>query len=389
MIAHAIGRTIAEVRRREGVSVEELASGTGLGRELLDAVERGETLPSTAKLDRIAASLGLDAFALYEGRAVSRGLVVLPRSAQRADFRAEDLPILRRAHERAMALRDVSALLGGIERIGFERRAPGHSPASDGYDLARRLRRALGNQSGPLLELPRLAAESLEMLVVDAQLATRSLFAATVRSPNNSVAAIIINTAVEGGPPRGTRQAWLVERVSIAHELCHALFDETSGLGVDVLLDEEPRAGHARSPVEQRAGAFAAELLIPLHGLRERFGDGTQIDTQTRAGELVDEVRRDFSTPAEVTVNHLYNHGYVARVQGFREDLIVSARARDAKGAGLALRSETSPTEASLRLLHDRIRRAYEAGLLTDGAARTLLEMDAGEPLPWDVDVSR
>ena len=75
MLAQNIGRAFEVARTRLGMSLEELASKTLLDAALLGSIERGERLVSTAKLDRIASVLGIDAFALYEGREVERTLV--------------------------------------------------------------------------------------------------------------------------------------------------------------------------------------------------------------------------------------------------------------------------------------------------------------------------
>lgn len=382
MLARDIGRAVEAARKRLGMSVAELADSVSLDAGRLVSLERGEQVLSTAKLDRIASALGIDAVALYSGRDVERALVVLPRHAARPDFQHGDLPLLRRALERASALADVSALLGKKSVASqFEASAPGVEPAQDGYHRARLVRRALGNLTEPLGDLPLLLAERFDVPVSVTPLATRALQAGAVRSPAVRAAAIVLNSAVKDGPVAGSVQGWLVDRVSICHELCHVLFDEPRGGNVDVVLDEPPREGQEKSPVEQRAGAFAAEMLIPLFGLKKLFGDeGGQMDTPARADRMVDEVRSHFRTPAEIAVNHLYNHGYVARVAAFREDLIERAKGREVGSPPVP----PACGEAWQKVLAARTREAHDAGLLTDGAARAILELPPGEPLPWE-----
>lgn len=381
MLAADIGRVLWAVREAAGVTVEDLALTTSLDPLLLGAIERGEELPSTAKLDRLAAALGLDAFALYEGRQVEHSLLVLPRHAARPDFRDEDLAVLRRALERGTALREVSAILGQAPTT-FEPRAPGAEPAQDGYHWARRVRAALGNVAKPLDDVPNLLAEKFHVPVLRVPLATTGLMAAAVRSSASRAGAVVLNTNVTGGPAQGTYQAWLVDRVSVSHELCHILLDEPKE-AFDVFLDDPPREGHDKSAIEQRAGAFAAELLIPLHGLRELFGDeDRQVATPAAADKMVDEVRSYFRTPAELAVNHLYNYRYVAQVQAFREQLVERARAREIAAPGF-VGGQSRGWEA---VLVSRTRAAHNEGLITDGSARALLELTAGEPLPWEAE---
>jgi transcriptional regulator with XRE-family HTH domain/Zn-dependent peptidase ImmA (M78 family) len=387
MLAHDIGRAVEAARKRLDMSLDDLAERTSIDADLLASVERGERLASTAKLDRVASTLGLDAFALYSGREVQQGLVVLPRYAARSDFQHEDLSVLRLALERATALLDVSSILGKKSLASqFEPRTPGAEPAKDGYHLAKRVRVALGNTTEPLLNLQGLLAEKFNVPVLEASLATGVLLAAAVRSSAVRAGAVVLNTSVKDGPTPRSPQAWLVDRVSICHELCHVLFDEPKGGVVDVVLDDPPREGQDRSPIEKRAGAFAAELLIPQHGLKKLLGsEGCEVSTPSRADHMVDEVRAHFGTPAEIAVNHLYNHGYVARESSFREELIDSAQKRELPQVSAQFAGEI---DAWYRVLLARTREAHDSCLITDGTARALLEVSAGEPLPWECEAS-
>lgn len=385
MLAHDIGRAVEAARKRLVMSLEELADRTSLDAGQLSSLERGESLVSTAKLDRIASVLGLDAFALYEGREVEQTLVVLPRYATRADFHQADLPVLRRALERAAALREVSAILGKKSLLDrFQQTAPGGDPAQNGYHCARLVRRALRQITEPLGSLPALLAERFDIPVVVAPLQTRALQAASIRSSATPAAAVVLNPSVKDGPPAGSAQAWLVDRVSICHELCHVLFDEPQGGIVNLVLDDVIREDQESSPIEQRARAFAAEMLIPRFGLQELLGgEGRETDTPASADRMVDEVRMHFETPAEIAVNHLYNHHYVARSSAFRKELIERAKGRE------LLRLATQPPgeeDAWRRVLLTRTQEAHDLGHLTDGAARALLELAPGEPLPWERD---
>lgn len=383
MLAHDIGRAIETARKRLGASLEELAATTLLDTALLGSIERGEQLVSTAKLDRIASALGIDAFALYDGREVERTLVVLPRYAAQSDFQQRDLPALRRALERATALREVSAMLNRKSLAGqFEPSPPGADPAQDGYHRARRVRKALGQITEPLGSLPALLAERFDVPVVVEPLATGTLQAAAVRSSATHAAAIVLNPSVKDGPTAGSFQAWLVDRVSICHELCHILFDEPKGGIVDVILDDLTREGQERPPIEQRAGAFAAEMLIPLFGLKELLGgEGRQTDTLAQADRMVDEVRMHFKTPAEIVVNHLYNHGYVARISDFRKELIERAQGRELRQPAIPPAGEGDGWQQAMLA---RTQEAHDGSRITDGAARALLELEPGEPLPWE-----
>jgi len=364
------------------MSVEDLAAKTSLDVHLLRAFLRGQGAASTAKLDRVASALGIDAFALYEGKDLERALVALPRHAAREDFKHTDLPLLQSALECATALLEVSRLLGkSCLREQFIASPPGADPAEDGYHAARVVRRVLGRRTEPLVGLPFMLAERFCVPVLTVSLATTSLQAAAVRSKSTHSAAILLNDSLSCGPSAKGKQAWLVSRVSMAHELCHILFDEPKGGVIEVVLDDVPTKAGNRPPIEQRAGAFAAELLIPSLGLQERHGDPREIDTPSKADDLVDDVRFHFRTPAEVAVNHLYNHAYVARAQDFRESLLKRAQERD---VDFPPQESSDRTDVWRSILEERVREANEAGHIVDGTARAILGVEPGELLPWE-----
>ena len=104
-----------------------------------------------------------------------------------------------------------------------------------------------------------------------------------------------------------------------------------------------------------------------------------------KADRMVDEVRAHFQTPVEIAVNHLYNHHYVARVDAFRKELIERAKGRD---VAIPTALHWSDDDAWRRVLVARTREASDRGLITDGTARSLLELPAGELLPWERDVA-
>jgi hypothetical protein len=67
-------------------------------------------------------------------------------------------------------------------------------------------------------------------------------------------------------------------RTSVAHELCHALFDDDEELAearVDQRRVFDDRIGEV-DPVEQRATAFAAEFLAPKASVVERFNSSAR-----------------------------------------------------------------------------------------------------------------
>ena len=62
---------------------------------------------------------------------------------------------------------------------------------------------------------------------------------------------------------------------------------------------------------EQRARAFAAEVLLPLDGLTRKLGTPRAVTDPSPASALVATACSTFGTPHEITTNHLCNHGFV------------------------------------------------------------------------------
>lgn len=92
------------------------------------------------------------------------------------------------------------------------------------------------------------------------------------------------------------------QRFTIAHELCHILFDQGRAKWIS----------HASTPwapgaVEQRANAFAAMLLMPLDAVRPRF-DPFNDDIELR--EVLDAAER-LDVSIRALVNHLGNLGEI------------------------------------------------------------------------------
>lgn len=73
---------LRERRRREGLSLEALSAKAGVSRSMISKVERGEAVPSTVVLSRLAEALGTSFAALMMPNAAEHEVLVIPRSRQ-------------------------------------------------------------------------------------------------------------------------------------------------------------------------------------------------------------------------------------------------------------------------------------------------------------------
>ncbi len=374
-----IGRILAGARVRLGLGVEPLAEAIGVPPRRIHDAEAGRAGLTTTDLGRLCGPLCLDEAALLAGReeTVPEAPSVFFRHAPMHDFLDEDLGELDRAVAGGRALIQLGDLLGvevGPRRAGtFAMVAAGGDrpgrAARDGYERAREVRARLGLGHDRIEDIRLLAEERLEVAVT--VIALRSPRATAVAVRRGAAAAIVLN-ANDAERVRNP----LLTRVHIAHELCHLVFDPSPGglhLVVDLVADKRDLRG------EQRARGFAAEFLMPQEGLVALLGEPAGTTSRASAALLVKKAREHFGTPHEIAAHHLVNHGYV-------DELLHDWISTPEPQTGRPRRVLTSLPDvgAPPRLLAERARRAHDLGLVTDGEARSLLDIDGLMPLPWD-----
>lgn len=367
-----IGALVAQVRARRGLSVADLAATIEGDVAAVEKLEAGQSGVTTTQLDAIAETLGLDPRALRRAEEIARPAPsVFLRHQGMQDFRDADLDVLDRAIEHARTMNALGKLLGEPEspwtNAGFAKSAAPHdtsdAPAKHGYRLATELRRTLQLPFQPLHDLRLLAEESLGIAVVVRRLSTRGVCAVKA----GGAAAIVLGSASIGGAAK--------LRSDIAHELCHLLHDPDRD-GVHVVLDREhDRSTHAN---EQRARAYAVELLLPRAGLNKLLGLPATVEGQQQATGLVAAAMDHFGTSWQMTANHLCNHGFVDKA------LRIWLEALDARRPPLAWATTLPAIDGPSLLVVERAQRAHEQTLITDSEARSALGLETLDPLPWD-----
>ncbi|MBS0602652.1 MAG: ImmA/IrrE family metallo-endopeptidase [Proteobacteria bacterium] len=162
-------------------------------------------------------------------------------------------------------------------------------PYDQAYALAEWLRRNIGLKDGSRVN-PQEMLELWNVAVTDIDLDGADIDAVAcwgLRGP-----AIFMNTSPEW------RSQGVRRRASLAHEICHLLFDRKSALPVAEVL------GGAVDPIaEQRARAFAAELLLPRTEAHA---------TVQRANELIpacDELAAHYDVSRKIVTNQIKNSG--------------------------------------------------------------------------------
>ncbi|MFT4626108.1 MAG: Zn-dependent peptidase ImmA (M78 family) [Myxococcota bacterium] len=293
----------ALIERASEGDLRRLSNDTTIGLPLLEQALAGALAGwTTGMVERLARVAGVDPAAVWaQGPLPAAPSLAFLRGSW-PDFHQGDMRLLTRALEAGCTLRAMSDLLAADIGARYRPSRVSCSPPfyEDGYRLARQLRAHLGAPTSALPNLYDLAGGLLDVFVASAPLHTARLEAVTVYSSEG--AAIVLNHRVER---RG-----VMRRRTLAHELCHALYDEQDS-PADAVLEQDSAGEQDASPREQRARAFAAELLVPLAGLNEHLGIPAMTTHTSTAREYVATVSSIFGAPPELVANHLANHRYV------------------------------------------------------------------------------
>lgn len=186
-------------------------------------------------------------------------------------------------------------------------RGPGRSFESDGYDGAQAARNALGLDGQPIADVESL----LRGLHVEVYGETppadtdRMLVAGTASGSAITMLFANVRTATPWG-----------RRFELARALGHLLLDQVRGEAIGAASGLQAVASRRR-----RAGAFAAEILLPTSAL-EVASDGVLdgIADGQRFGQLLER----FGVGANTAAYHLWNRGLLSSAE-VRDDLIASA----------------------------------------------------------------
>lgn len=256
---------IGQWRNALGLPFEFVSRVSKVEPARLSGIEAGTADPTIDEIESLARALGLEGDALLEDE--------LPERLEKADptrmllKSAEDFrPAADVRHRMVVAARaaldllDWQRQLAPSGRAGFESfylKAITAKPLHvQGRDLAIEVRKCL-SVNGPVGSVRDLVAQALGIPVVAAELSLVGPDAFSVYAPGHR-AAIVVNLS-------GKNANGLVRRFSLAHEVCHVLFDRPAAgpLGVACWNDAERRVD-----VETRANAFAIHLLLPEKDLK-------------------------------------------------------------------------------------------------------------------------
>jgi Zn-dependent peptidase ImmA (M78 family)/transcriptional regulator with XRE-family HTH domain len=302
--------TLRALRELRGLTLASLAREAELPLSALEEAEAGGY--SAEVIDGLSRYYQLDADFLIGEDSLQNDATssVFCYRGDATTFVRDDLLVINRVAQRARIY--VGATAEGKEGLRRRRRFEPQPVAGEqtntewrqGYRLARHVRATLGLDTKPVDDLGAWITHEFGVLISTERLTDRNYQACAVLDRERSAAAILLS-----GTSHRDGQSTLRQRVFLAHELCHLLFDVTKDdaitISADVDIEQKSKVG-----VERRARAFAAELLIPRDGLIKRFGE-PRLRRGDEAVDLVEDVRRVFGVPWQAAGFHLMNMGYL------------------------------------------------------------------------------
>lgn len=264
-----LGNRIAALREACGMTGEELGTLLGLSRSQISKIEHGTRRLDVSEIAAVADALEVSLAELL-GVPRSNSLALAARVMATPDT-DETLPSRRRMRQMLeveaslasatglRASRPTSSGQNVLAAIRQEEIPSGRAPWRVGEDLANLVRQGLGLGRAPIADVAELAEQhfGLDVLAWPTGKAVSGLCA-----HGEGIAMMLVSSAF----PRGH------QRFTAAHELAHHLLRDPREIVVDSDLYD------ATSPMEKRANAFAAALLMPAEGLHDVV-----------AGRLVDE----------------------------------------------------------------------------------------------------
>lgn len=271
----AAGRALRERREQLGLRINNVASEARLSPDVINALETSRRRP-VREYERVARVLGLDErmLSFQTSPSGNHGVAVRLRDLRERTPSLTGSVVIALAEAAWVAMTQIrleASLSLPAPAYTFQQdpfygthRYPAHKV---GYDLAEAFRAKLGIGEEPLRSMRDLLERDLRIPVIQAGLGNW-IAGATVDSDGRR--AIVVNMT-------GRNQSAFARRATLAHEMCHLLFDPQQSLRclrVDEYEDLDRRVDQVTDPVEQRANAFAVQLLAPQAAALRLYDEG-------------------------------------------------------------------------------------------------------------------
>lgn len=370
---------LRHARESAGWTVEAMARLVGLTASEIARLERGEAAPAFRTLKRYARIFGTRVDRFFESGGAASPTTLLFRSA--AEHGA-DLGAVLTGDD----LATLGDFLASVADVAELERSLGEPPAEvpklesadltdpewpQGQEFAARAREALGLGLDPIPSMRALLEDRLRWslsFVTPDELAPVLQGASTIEPRP----AILVNL-VEGP------ESWWRTRVSLAHEMCHILYDSRTIARPYLISPQGELQGRREWAIvdrfrglERRANAFAVHFLAPSAAIRAVVG-GLAPDSEP----AIDVVCEAFGIGRTVAVRRL---GHEYRISEEAQNHLIE------RGSDTAPAKHHPDASIASGLRRGRLEhlvdRAFSARMIDAVAARAYLDIPLYEPLP-------
>jgi Zn-dependent peptidase ImmA (M78 family)/transcriptional regulator with XRE-family HTH domain len=371
-----VGATLQAARNAAGLSPSLLARLAGLKEHEVRGAEEGRIELPAAVLDQCARVFGVRLDDLLEGRAGRSPLALLLRSKLEGQLRSIRELVATELHqglgEFLRVVRDIAdleALLDvqprALPKLPLLPSRPNEHP---GENRARTLRAHLGLGIERIPSMRKIVERDLDVRVVwvTVDQLDRSVDGACTIEPRP---AVLVNLLEPDRFPWRTR-------ITLAHELCHLLFDEEVRTNRALVSPYGSRgiAALRLEHVEQDARAFAACFLAPADGVRRAVAP---MDPSSE--EAIRIVGSTFGVGRTVAINRLQ---HVFRLSDEQRKAMEMRAGLPYEGdfEGDAV---TEPLGYRGGVLFSLVHEALQKGKLNGTRARRLLALTPADALPF------
>lgn len=353
-LAQAIGQALDQ----KGMTPEQLAAQANVEPGKLRAALSARPAFTSRELQHVAEALELDPHALQRGslEPLLSPAIFLKHASAFQDFRHDlDGPTLLWVLERGIALAALHPQGNDLRRSFAPVPMGNETPAQQGFRLAGEVRNRL-DLKGPIPDVRALLEQSFAIPVYVRKLTTKTPAIAVCSHRKTAAAALVSARRAPALDSPGTR-------ISLAHELCHILFDPLDA-GIQVVVE-----GEGTNDFEQRANVFAAELLSPKAELQKMFPSPLRGETAVR--QAAEKIVAHFGVNRIPALRQLQHGLAVSRD-------IVEVLINDPH----SLHHPPATPEDSPELLR-RAKKGWEAGTYSTSQTKAFLGIPISGDLPW------
>jgi len=304
LTAVQIPARLRQARSEAGLKEATAAVAADLSLQDLSALEQGSRPPTALEVEKLAAALGLTAAELLGDTAPEpTAVAAMLRGNPGAP---EDLgALLGRLASIARTRAELTGLLKRVSPDDLDDFDPAGPPPDQPWRqaelLAGELRQRLSLGIAPIRSIVDLVDE-LGIHLVWTRALPASVRGLSLIDPRRYGRAIVLNLA------EGMDQYW-VQRSTLAHELCHVLYDRDRTRPIGVVSRRAAQA--EREPLEQRANAFACYFLVPREAVRRFLFSRSVRKGERIEAEIVQALANYFGVGIDLLTTHLMHLGWI------------------------------------------------------------------------------